>query len=58
MDEKIKVFVRVRPCTRLEIGKEVIVFTDKKKKLIKVSDISTRVTMESVYNQVFDERST
>jgi len=39
VDEKIKVFIRVRPMIRAEIGKVDIVFTDKQNPtVVKISD--------------------
>lgn len=52
-NEKIKVFVRVRPFMRHEIGKVEVVFTDKlNPDIIRVTD-SGRYH-ESIYNKVFD----
>lgn len=47
----MKVFIRVRPMMRSEIGQEQVISTDMKN-LIKVSD--TVHNKESTYNQVFD----
>lgn len=56
-DEKIKVFIRVRPIMRSEVGKEIIVFTDKSSpSLVRVSDHSHY--HESTFNKVFDQKST
>ena len=55
-DEKIKVFVRVRPMIRSELGKVDIVFTDKNNPcVVKISD-SGRY-LESNFNRVFDSKS-
>ena len=56
-DEKIKVFVRVRPLIRAEIGKVDIVFIDKQNPtIIKISDAGRY--LESQFNRVFDQKCT
>ena len=55
LDEKIKVFVRVRPLKRNEIGKEQVTFSDPTTNVLKVSDHSRY--FESTFNKVFNERS-
>ena len=52
-NEKIKVFVRVRPFMKAEIGKVEVVFTDRfSQGHIKVSDGGRY--LESTYNRVFE----
>jgi hypothetical protein len=56
-DEKIKVFVRIRPFMKTEIGKVEVVFTDRfNLGQIKVSDGGRY--LESSYNRVFDQKTT
>jgi hypothetical protein len=55
VDEKIKVFIRVRPLIRAEIGKVDIVYTDKlNPTVIKISDAGRY--LESSFNKVFDQK--
>ena len=56
-DEKIKVFVRIRPLSRAELGKEQIAFTNPQNPgHLRVSD--HQHYFESTFDRVFDERAT
>lgn len=56
LNEKIKVFVRVRPFMKAEIGKVEVVFTDRfSQGHIKVSDGGRY--LESTYNRVFEQKT-
>ncbi|TNV86797.1 hypothetical protein FGO68_gene1664 [Halteria grandinella] len=56
-DEKIKVFVRIRPQLRSEIGKEVVTLADRENpRLLRIID--HQHNLESQFNRVFDMRST
>jgi len=55
-DERIKVFVRIRPLLRAEIGKEQVAFTNPQNPgHLRVSDHSRY--FESTFDRVFDERA-